>query len=117
MIILILRAGQKLLMLLLEAGTDPTLPSSQQRFFGNITTTPLAEAVNTNSDHKVTIALIEEARYRLPYKDSDSDNDEFINKRRPDSYGKNHKTLHYFIEPSPPRRLIWDDISVRKIVF
>ena len=97
---------------LLEAGANPTLPSSQQRFFGNITTTPLAEAINTNSDHKVTIALIEEARYRLTYKDSD--NDAFIIKN---SYDKNHKVLHYFIEPSPPRRLIWDDISVRKIVF
>ena len=49
----------EIVMALLEAGADSTLPSSQQRFFGNITTTPLAEAINTNSDHRITIALIQ----------------------------------------------------------
>ena len=50
----------EIVMALLEAGADPTLPSFKRGFLSNTTSTPLTEAMNRGSDHRITIALIEE---------------------------------------------------------
>lgn len=80
----------EVVMALLEAGADPTLPSFQRGFWSNTTTTPLAEAMN-RGNHEITIALIE-ARERLagglPFVDGNDESAHYYN------------NVNYYYKPS-----------------
>ncbi len=49
---------------LLEAGANPSMPSFKRGWFRKTTITPLAEALNRDDTHRVTVALVQ-AKLRI----------------------------------------------------